>query len=112
MMSDEIKNLYQRFDERNEQRQLGRINSTKEDEHIANLSTSAGWEVLKSKAESMIIELLEPVEFSDETPLDVRGAINEARRFGIKVLRTLIGQVESVRSSETIKKQEESKPEA
>jgi hypothetical protein len=47
----------------------------------------------------MIAELLESPEFSDETPLDVRGAVHEARSFGIEVIRNLVRVVESTRSA-------------
>ena len=92
------------MDERDARKALGQLNSAQEDNHIANLIQTPGWEVLEAKAQSMIIELLEPVEFSDETPLDVRGAIGEARKFGIEVLRKLLNEVSSVKAAKIAEK--------
>jgi len=111
LLSEEIIQLHKKMEEREQERVKGNIDSAKEDDFIANMATTAGWDILKAKAESMIAELLEPVDFSDETPLDVRGAVNEARRFALEVLRKLIGQVESIKAAKTFEKLEQSEEE-
>lgn len=108
MLSEEIKNLYQQMDERIKARAKQKADSNKDDEHIAQIADTPGWEVVKGQVESMIIEMLEPVEFTNDTPLDVRGAIGEARKFGLEVARKILGIVESVRIIKQAEKDEKS----
>ena len=115
MLSAEISQLYDKLDEREAERRNGNIDSNKEDEMVANLAFSPGWEVLKLRMIKRIADLLEPVEFSTETPLDVRGALEEARRMCIEELRSIISDVESTKAAKQVEKEtavEESKLEA
>lgn len=105
MTYEEIKELHKRLDKREHLIAEGRIDSGQDDNSIAQLATTQGWEVLRANIESMIVELLRPVDFSDETPMDVRGAVGEARKFGIEIGTKIIGIVESTRAAKIIEKE-------
>jgi hypothetical protein len=104
MEFSEIQNLYTRLDERATQRATQNIDSSQDDNHLASMADTAGWEALKGIIESMIAELLVPPEFADTTPMDVRGAVNEARRFGVEVARKIISQVETTKAAKISEK--------
>jgi hypothetical protein len=108
MLNNEIIELHKRITARLTRTQEEIVSSAEnEDGHLANLANSAGWEILKSKMDGMVAELLEPVAFSDETPLDVRGAVNEAKWFCLKFIREIIQQVEATKAAKTIQKEED-----
>lgn len=106
MLSQEIEKLHARIFERMNRtpQQIASI-SSQEETHLASLADSPGWEVLKSRIDSMIAELLEPIEFPETVPMDVRGAVNEARWYNLKFIRTLISSVESSKSAKMAEKQ-------
>jgi len=106
MLTEEIKKLHQRLEERLKDRDM-----EKDDKALAAMAESKGWDVLKGLVESMIAELLEPVDFSNETPLEVRGSIGDARFFTLKALRGIIGTVESTKAAKRIEKEEKEKQE-
>jgi len=106
MLSNEIEKLHKKLEQRLKDRDM-----EKDDKDIAVMAEHRGWEVLKGLMEGMIAELLEPVDFSDETPLEVRGSIGDARYFTLKSLRTVIGTVESTKSAKRIEKEEKKKQE-
>lgn len=101
----EIKNLHDKLDERMKNR-----DTEKDDKALAAMAETAGWEVFNRIAMDMIAEMLETPEFSEETPLDVRGALYEARSFGIVVLRKIIKNVESTRAAKKIEQIENKQP--
>lgn len=109
MLNSEILKLHERLTARMARTQDEIVaSSMNEDRHIANMAQSAGWEILKAKMDGMVAELLEPTEFSDETPLDVRGAVNEAKWFCLKFIREIIQQVEATKSAKIIQHADES----
>jgi hypothetical protein len=112
MYSDEILKLHKKLDDRDQERRKGNINESSEEEKLANLINDPGWEVLKVWMMRRIADFLEPVEYSPETPLDVRGALEEARRCRIDELRRVISQVETIVAVKNIQKIEKSKEES
>lgn len=102
MKSNEILKLHQRIEKR-----LLRRDTEKDDKSLAQMADTPGWKALKGLMEGMIAELLEPVEFSDETPLDVRGSIGDARFFALKSLRMVVGSVESTKVANQSEKEAE-----
>ena len=112
MIAEEIKELYQRIDKRAQERLKNNSDSNKDDDHVAQIANTPGWEIVKGQIENMIVELLEPVKFKEETPLDVRGATNEARMFGLDVARKILGMVETVKLVKQIQKEEKEREEA
>ncbi len=114
MLSQEIEKLHEKLDEREAERRKGNINSSSEDDMIANLAMTPGWEVLKLRMIRRIADLLEPIEYPIETPLDVRGAMEEARRGRIEELRKTLSDVESTKlakQSEKIQEKQENNQE-
>lgn len=106
MTYKEIIELHKRLDERARLEADGKVDPSQDENSIAQLATTQGWEVLKANIESMIVELLRPVDFSDETPLDVRGAVGEARKFGIEIGAKIIGIVEATKAAKVVEKEE------
>lgn len=112
MFSDEIKKLHSRITDRLNRSQDEIIAASKnEDELIASMANSAGWDILKAKMDGMIAELLEPTEFSDDTPMDVRGAVGEAKWYCLKFIREIIQHVEATKSAKKSEKIEKPKEE-
>lgn len=101
MKFEEIKILHAKLDKHIESR-----DSEKEDTMLATLASTEGWEILNAIAQDMIAELLEAPEFSDETPLDVRGSVYESRAFGIEILRKLLKIVTATKAAKMIEKQD------
>lgn len=71
-----------------------------EDIHLSALAGSKGWEIFKGRMESIMLECLTPVAFQESTPMDVRGAVNEARGLLLKEFKTLLSGVEMAQESE------------
>ena len=99
MEYQEIIDIHKRLDDRAQMRVARKVDSNQDDNSIAQLANQQGWEVLKTSIESMIAELLVPVDFEDNTPLDVRGAIAEARKFGIEIAKRIINIVEVTKAA-------------
>lgn len=72
-----------------------------EDAHLAAMAGSQGWEIFKGRVEEVMLECLTPFAFQESTPLDVRGAVNEARGLVLKELKTLLSGVEMAQISES-----------
>lgn len=79
-------------------------NSTRD---FAAMAGTRGWELFRAETERILLELLEPVAFSPETPLDVRGAVNEARLCAIQTLKKLLAMVENAEASEGLRRKQE-----
>jgi hypothetical protein len=99
MQAKDILDMHKRIDERSKTR-----NTEQDDNLLSDLATTASWEVLKSKIENKIADLLEPIDFSLETPLDVRGSLADAKTFAIVMLRQIIAEVETTRTAKQIQK--------
>lgn len=89
MDREEIKILHQRLEE------SLKTNTVNADEHLYQMSKSAGWEVFEGIAMNMMAELLEPIVFDSSVPMDVRGSISDARACSLEAIRKLIGIVQS-----------------
>lgn len=72
-----------------------------EDAHLAAMAGSKGWEIFKGRMESIMLECLTPFAFQESTPLEVRGAINEARGLVLKEMKNLLSGVEMAQLSES-----------
>lgn len=72
-----------------------------EDSHLAALAGSKGWEIFKGRVEAVMLECLTPVAFQESTPLEVRGAVNEARGLVLKTLKDLLSGIEMAQLSES-----------
>ena len=90
MKAREIIELHKRMNRR--MRKDARSN----DNALLELAQSTGWEVLRANMEQMIAELLEPVEFDNHTPLEVRSVVYESRATTIKALRAIIAIPDTV----------------
>jgi hypothetical protein len=106
MLSEEIAKIKADVAKRQEERDLGNIDSAKEDEMLANLSQMPGWEVLKAKINKTINDLLEPGIGQETASLETIGAITIAREFTIDALNNVISEVETTKSIKLIEKQE------
>ncbi|MFA5993360.1 MAG: hypothetical protein WC823_00200 [Parcubacteria group bacterium] len=102
----EILDIHRRRDERDKLRLAGKIDSNVDDNHLAQLGESQGWELLKLKIEKNISELLEPGMDDELVSLETIGAVTMAREFAIQALSEVVQMVESTMAAKRIEKQE------
>lgn len=109
LLNEEILQLKQRIKDRREAFEKKQIDTTQEDKFLADLSVSAGWEVLKASIERTIAALLEPGIGGESVDLATIGAITKAREFTIEALQGIINTVESTKSAKIEEKSEQKK---
>lgn len=91
MLANEIEQLKSRISE------IKLENQDKEDEMLAAMSYQPGWEVLKLRVDKRINDLLEPGAKSED--LAFLGAVTMARELAIEVLRAVVSDVESAKTT-------------
>ncbi|HHH12568.1 MAG TPA: hypothetical protein ENJ77_01680 [Candidatus Moranbacteria bacterium] len=78
---------------------LAQKNFADADNQLLVLAETKGWELLRGTMEQMIAELLEPIDFEANVPLENRAVVYEARQITIKALRSIIAIPESVKAA-------------
>ncbi len=107
----EILEIHRKRDERDRLRSAGKIDSNVDDNHLAQLGDSQGWEILKLEIEKKISELLEPGMEDESVSLETIGAVTLAREFAIQALSEVVQMVEATMVAKRIEKIEKPEPE-